>query len=70
MQDLEEDPEYRAQVNIFKADAPKPSEEEAEGQDIAKKLEETKLDEKDGNESWEDVEEDVPYINDSEIQQS
>ena len=53
MQDIEEDPEFRANVNLFKL-------EEETG-----KVEEVKNEE--GDESWESVEEDIPLIPENEF---
>lgn len=53
MQDIEEDPEFRAHVNLFKL-------EEESG-----KVEEVKNE--DGDESWESVEEDIPLIPENEF---
>ena len=53
MQDIEEDPEFRAHVNLFKL------------QEESGVIEEHKNDE--GEESWESVEEDIPLIPDNEF---
>ena len=63
LQDLEEDAEFRAHVNLYKADMAEAGEETKEH-----KHEESKVDKKDEeDDSWEDIEEDVPEINQSEI---
>lgn len=53
MQDLEEDPEFRAHVNLFKDEESGKVEEEIKNQD--------------GNESWESIEEDIPLIPENEF---